>query len=273
MQPNGIITLTTDFGITDSYVGIMKGVILGIAPQARLVDITHAISPQNIHHAAYTLQTFAPYFPAGTVHVVVVDPSVGSRRRAIVLSTPDATFIGPDNGTFTLVWRGAIERWGRPACTVFELAEPRFWLPRVSNTFHGRDIFAPVAGHLVAGTPPGALGPQRDALAEADIEQPTPGRSGGLDGRIIHTDHFGNCITNITLRDLERAGLGEQVSVQIIDQRVVGLSRTFADVHSGALVALIDCDDRLQLALRNGNAAQMLGVSVGDAVRVRLEGR
>lgn len=269
MRTNGIITLTTDFGTTDSYVSIMKGVILGIAPQARLVDTTHAINPQNIHHAAYAIQNFYPYFPAGTIHVVVVDPGVGSERRAVALGTPEAVFVGPDNGIFTLAWREGLARWGRAACAAVELQAPQFWLPRVSKTFHGRDIFAPVAAHLASGVPLSELGPPLDAPTEAEIEQPVAGRAGGLTGRIIHTDHFGNCITNITVRDLEQAGLREQLTVQVIDQLIAGLRSTFADVQPGELVALIDCDDRLQLALRNGNAAQHLGVSIGDIVRVQ----
>jgi S-adenosylmethionine hydrolase len=268
MRPNGIITLTTDFGLADSYVGTMKGVILGIAPSARLIDITHDISPQNTHQAAYIVQTFPSYFPAGAIHMVIVDPGVGSERRAIALATPDATFVAPDNGVLTYVWRDALAKWGPEACQVVELAEPRFWLGRVSSTFHGRDIFAPVVAHLASGTPLHALGPRLPRLTEADLEQPAPGRTGGLVGRIIHVDHFGNCITNITPQHLEEAGLTEQIAVRIIDQRIAGLRRTFADVPVGALIALIGSSDRLELAVRNGSAAQTLGVGIGDTVRV-----
>jgi S-adenosylmethionine hydrolase len=148
MRPNGIITLTTDFGLADSYVGTIKGVILGIAPDARIVDITHDINPQNTHQAAYIIQTFPGYFPPGAIHMVIIDPTVGSERRAIAFGTPDAIFVAPDNGVLTYVWRAALERWGPEACRVVELAEPRFWLPHVSSTFHGRDIFAPVVAHL-----------------------------------------------------------------------------------------------------------------------------
>lgn len=269
MRPNGIITLTTDFGLGDSYVGTMKGVILRIAPDTRLVDITHDISPQDIHQAAYIVQTFCGYFPAGTIHLVVVDPGVGSERRAIVLGTPEAIFVAPDNGVLTYVWRDALAKWGPEACEVVELAESRFWLGRISSTFHGRDIFAPVVAHLARGTPLYALGPRLPHLTEADLEQPSPGRTGGLVGRIIHVDHFGNCITNITPQHLTEAGLTDQIVVRIIDQRIVGLRRTFADVPVGALVALVGSNDHLELAVRNGNAAQTLGVGIGDTVRVR----
>jgi S-adenosylmethionine hydrolase len=272
MRPNGIITLTTDFGLVDSYVGTMKGVILGIAPAAQLIDITHAVSPQNIHQAAYIVQTFYRYYPAGTVHLVVVDPDVGGERRAIALGTPGGTFVAPDNGVLTYIWRDAVDRWGAAACAVVELANPRFWLPQVSSTFHGRDIFAPVAAHLASGVPIEQVGQRIDDLTEADLEQPAPGRSGGLVGRIIHVDHFGNCITNITPHHLEQARLGERITVKIIDQRIAGISRTFADVPVGALVALVGSNNRLELAVRNGSAAQTLGVGIGDTVKVYAAG-
>jgi len=268
MRPNGIITLTTDFGLADSYVGTIKGVILGIAPDARIIDITHDISPQNTHQAAYIVQTFPGYFPPGAIHMVIIDPTVGSDRRAIAFSTPEAIFVAPDNGVLTYVWRAALERWGPEECRVVELAAPRFWLPRVSSTFHGRDMFAPVVAHLARGAALEALGPRLPQLQEADLEQPADGRTGGIVGRIIHVDHFGNCITNITPRHLEQYGMGEQIVVHIIDQRIAGLSQTFSDVSVGALAALIGSTDHLELAVRNGSAAQTLGVGIGDIVRV-----
>jgi S-adenosylmethionine hydrolase len=268
MRPNGIITLTTDFGQADSYVGTMKGVILNIVPSAHIIDITHDISPQNVHQAAYVVQTFYSYYPTGTLHLVIVDPGVGSTRRAIALHTPSAVFVAPDNGVLTYVWRDALDRWGRAACEVFELSNPRFWLPQVSNTFHGRDIFAPAIAHLLGGVPPRELGERLPQITEADLEQPAPGRSGGLVGRIIHVDHFGNCITNITPVHLEQARLTQHPVVKIIDQRIAGISRTFSDVPAGALIALIGSSNRLELAVRNGSAAQTLGVGIGDTVRV-----
>jgi S-adenosylmethionine hydrolase len=250
----------------------MKGVILNIAPTARMVDITHDVSPQNTHQAAYIVQTFYRYFPAGTVHLVIVDPGVGSERGAVALGTPNAIFVAPDNGVLTYVWRDALDRWGAEACEVIELTNPRFWLPQISNTFHGRDIFAPVVAHLSAGAALQELGPRRPRITEADLEQPAPGRNGELVGRIIHLDHFGNCITNITPEHLEQAGSGKQLVVKIIDQRIAGISRTFADVAVGALIALIGSNNRLELAVRNGSAAQTLGVGIGDTVRVYAAG-
>lgn len=268
MLPNGIITLTTDFGQTDSYVGAMKGVILGVAPQSRLIDITHDISPQHIHQAAYIVQCFFGYFPPGTIHLIVVDPDVGSARRAIVLATPDAFFVAPDNGVLTYVWQDACARWGQGACQVIELTERRFWLPQISSTFHGRDIFAPVAAHLSQGVPLALVGSPCADLTQANLDQPHYGRKGGLIGRIIHVDHFGNCITNITPQHLQQAGLDERLVVEIIDQHITGLQRTYAAVPRGMLLAIIGSSNRLELAVRNGNAAQTLGVSIGDSVRV-----
>jgi hypothetical protein len=268
MRSNGIITLTTDFGLADSYVGAMKGVILGIAPLVRIVDITHAIAPQDVQQAAYLVQTFYSYFPPGTVHMVIVDPGVGSTRQRIALATPEACFVAPDNGVLTYVWREATARWGPEPVAIYELADARLWLPNISTTFHGRDVFAPVAAHLANGTPPTVLGPRLPLLVEAELEQPTRGRAGELVGRIIHLDNFGNCITNITPEHLRDAGFGEQITAQIIDQRIPGLSRTYADAASGTLVALFGSSNRLELAVRNGNAAKSLGVGVGDTVKI-----
>jgi len=269
MRPNGIITLTTDFGLTDSYVGSMKGVILGIAPSVRLVDITHAIGPQDTHQAAHILKTFYQYFPPGTIHLVIVDPGVGSQRRAIAFQTPEAIFIAPDNGILTEVWSDARARWGHEGCMVVELAERRYWRDHVSNTFHGRDIFAPAAAHLAAGVQLTAFGPRLLSIHESTFEQATLGRNGELVGRIIHVDHFGNCITNITPRELERAGKGKNLTITIIDQHIHELHQTYSDGPIGALIALIGSSDHLELAVRNGNAAQTLGVGIGDIVRVR----
>lgn len=268
MRLSGIITLTSDFGLEDSYVGTMKGVMLGIAPRAQLIDITHAIAPQDIHQAAYTVQTFYPYFPPGTVHLIVVDPGVGGVRRAVALSTPEAHFVAPDNGVLTYVWRDALARWGAEACSVVELTERRFWLPQVSNTFHGRDIFAPVAAHLASGVSPASLGERLPALTEATLEQPGPGRNGELVGRIIQIDHFGNCITNITPQHLEPIGRPDAITVKIIDQHIAGLSRTYAEGEPGTLIALFGSSNRLELAVCNGSAAQTLGAGVGDTVKV-----
>lgn len=267
-MPSGIVTLTTDFGLSDAYVGMMKGVILKIAPDVRLVDITHTVGPQEIHQAAYIAQTFYSYFPSGTVHLVVVDPGVGGERRPIALSTPEGLFVAPDNGVLTYVWRESRARWGAGAVAAHELTERRYWLPQVSNTFHGRDIFAPVAAHLAAGAAICDMGPRVESIAEAQLEQPARSRQGALVGRIIHVDHFGNCITNITPAHLEEAGMGGAITVQIIDQRIPGPFRTYAEGTPGSLLALVGSSDRLELAVCNGSAARTLGVGMGDTVKV-----
>lgn len=267
MQP--IITLTTDFGTRDSYVGVMKGIILGICPDARLVDITHEIPAQNVAAAALVVKTYVPYFPPGTVHLVVVDPGVGSARRALALATPEARFVGPDNGVFSTVWRTAHERWGRAAVQAVELTEPRFWRPQVSATFHGRDIFAPVAAHLAAGVALAELGPRLDTLVEAPVTEPEWGDDGSLRGQVVYIDHFGNCISNITSAHLERLGADEDLQVAVGNRPVGGVRRTYADVEPGTSLALLESNGRLEIAVRNGNASQLLGIVPGELVSVR----
>lgn len=265
---SGIITLTTDFGISDSYVGTMKGVILGIAPDVRLVDITHAIAPQGIHQAAYIVQSYYTYFPNGTIHVVVVDPGVGSARRLVALRTPRFAFVAPDNGVLTYIWRDALAAYGREQLAVHEVTERRYWRETVSNTFHGRDVIAPVAAHLAAGIDLALLGPALDAPIEASLDQPRTGRSGELIGKIIHLDNFGNCVSNITRAHLRQAAFGERVTVHVIGQRIPGVLTTYAEAGMGELLALFGSSDRLEIAVRNGNAAQTLGAGVGDVVKV-----
>jgi len=190
MQTKPPVTLTTDFGTSDGYVGTMKGVILGIAPGTPMVDVSHTISPQNVGEAAYVLYTAYPFFPTGTIHLVVVDPGVGSARRPIALRTENAFFVGPDNGVFSYVMASEKVK------TIVELSEPRYRLPQVSYTFHGRDVFAPAAAYLAAGVPIAALGsPVIDPVIF-----PSPRLEVGhcvVTGEVLHLDHFGNAITSI----------------------------------------------------------------------------
>lgn len=260
-----IISLTTDFGTKDGNVGVMKGVIWGIAPQARIADLSHQISPQNVAEAAWVLGRSAPYFPEGSVHVVVVDPGVGTARRPIAARLGPQRFVGPDNGVVTrlLVWA---ERQGHPVAFV-HLDRPEYWLPEVSDVFHGRDIFAPVAAHLAAGVPLQQVGtpiddPVRLALAE-------PQREGGrLRGQVVHIDHFGNIATNV-----RREHLGEvhRVRVRLRGVEVPGLVRTFGERPPGELIALYGSTGDLILSVVNGSAAARLGAQVGDPVEVVLE--
>jgi hypothetical protein len=263
-----LITLTTDFGTHDSYVGIMKGVMLSICPDARLIDNTHHIGPQDINAAALAAQALTPYFPPHTVHLVVVDPGVGSERRPIALETPQGRYVGPDNGVFGLVWQQAREQHPPTQVRAVLLDDPRFWRPEVSATFHGRDMFAPVAAHLASGTALDALGTRIDDLITLPIHAPVFEMPTQVVGRIIYIDHFGNCISNIRAEHLAHLGPIEDLYVFIPD-RWLGIVQTYANVPQGAPLALIGSDGYLEVAVRNGNANQSLGIALGTEIRVR----
>jgi hypothetical protein len=254
-----IITLTTDFGQADSYVGTMKGVILTICPEAALVDISHEIRPQSVQQAAYVLSTATPYFPAGTIHLVVVDPGVGTERRPVVVQTERALYVIPDNGVLDLVLNREAAR------RAIHLAEPRYRLGQVSATFHGRDIFAPAAAHLACGTDPGQMGQPFPIteLASLALHGPQPLPDGQWKGTILHVDHFGNLITN-----LKPTQAGSSISVRVKERRIEALSNTFGDVAEGELVAYVGSSGHLEIAVRGGNAAQALGMEVGDEVQI-----
>ena len=190
-----MITLTSDFGLKDPYVAEMKGVILTINPKATLIDITHEVEKFDVRMAAFILASAAPYFPQGTVHLAVVDPGVGTQRRAIIIQTKKSFFVGPDNGILILAAQNqGIEH-------VYQITNPTFMLPKISSTFHGRDIFAPAAAHLDKGVPPKEFGPEIKDLTKpefASVKQ----TNGSLIGEVIHIDGFGNIITNITEKDI-----------------------------------------------------------------------
>ena len=252
-----IITLTTDFGLVDGYVGIMKGVILSIYSAAQLVDLSHDIAPQNVRQAAYVLSRATPYFPEGTVHLVVVDPGVGGRRRPVVVRTRHASYVGPDNGVLT----HALAEAGAQA---WELNRPEFWLPEVSQTFHGRDIFAPVAAHLARGVPPRRLGQPISDPVRLPLRPPTRHSDGRITGQVVYVDHFGNLITDIP------AGWVASGNWQchIAGQHIPGLSAAYTEAPQGALVALVGSAGTVEFAVRDGNAAQRLGVREGELVRL-----
>lgn len=255
-----IITLTTDFGTRDGYVGVMKGVILRINPQVQLVDLTHEIAPQDIWEAAFVLAASYRYFPPGTVHLVVVDPGVGGERKPIVVEAGDWLFVGPDNGVFGLVYRQ--ERAHR----VVEIANPRFLLPELSHTFHGRDLFAPVAGHLSLGVDIAQFGPELKGYQQIDFPEP---RVGGkrIEAEIIHVDRFGNLITNLSLEFLGKLE-GRVLKIVAGDWMISGLSRSYAEVKPGELLAIFDSSDLLEIAENLGNAKKRLGLDRGDTIEV-----
>ena len=258
-----IITLTTDFGLSDGFVGVMKGVILGINPQATIVDITHDIVPQNIDQGAFVFANACKYFPSNIIHVVVVDPGVGSTRRAIVLQTGETFYIAPDNGVLTT----AITNYQLPVHAV-HLNRPEYWRSQVSNTFHGRDIFAPVAAHLSLGVPLEALGdPISDWVKLSSCEMPM--RAGNeIAGRVMHIDHFGNIATNIGEEMLEAMDR-TRITVSIRGTVLRGVRSTYAAVERGELLALVSSSGHVEVAARDGNAALMLGAKLGDEVVIR----
>lgn len=260
------ITLLTDFGIRDGYVGIMKGVIYRIAPDAKIADLSHTIAPQNILEGALVWSRSYAFFPEGAVHVAVVDPGVGTQRRPIAARLGKFFFVCPDNGLITAILEETEKAGG--AVEFVHLDRPRYWLPQVSNVFHGRDIFSPVAAHLASGVPLRELGsPITDP---ARLALPRPQRTAqGWKAEIIGIDHFGNLNTNVNRQDLLGPGLEPQnLRVSIAGREIRGLAKTFGDHARGELVALIDSDDSLAIAVVNGNAAQELNIEFGDPVEV-----
>lgn len=256
-----IITLLTDFGIADHYVAGMKGVILGICPEAWMIDISHLVPPQDIRSGAYLLKCVYKYFPQGTVHLAVVDPGVGTSRRGLAIAAGSRFFIGPDNGIFSLVLS---ENPGWKAYSIENLALRR---PDVSHTFHGRDVFAPAAAHLANGIPLDHFG---TPCAPLPADWTAPRSSGDeLLGEVIHIDHFGNCITNVTDRDIEGLGKKEELQVQVRSHTIDSISKTYAEAKPGRIMALFGSCNHLEIAVNQGNASRKLGIGSGDRVSVR----
>jgi S-adenosylmethionine hydrolase len=259
-----IITLTTDFALRDGYVASMKGVILSIAPGVSIVDVSHAVPPQSVDEGAFLLTLVWPYFPEDTIHLTVVDPGVGTERRPVAVQTARGTFVGPDNGVLapTLASIGALDSstGALIGAEAVELTEEEYWRHPTSHTFHGRDIFAPAAAHLAAGTPLERLGPAIERLKTLVLPGFTR-RRGALVGSVIHVDAFGNVITSIPGHALPEAPV-----VRIGEVAIEGLSASYQDRPLGALIGSAGF---LEVAVRNGNAAQYLGVRRGDPVEVR----
>lgn len=256
-RTNPIITLTTDFGLADGYVGATKGVILSNIPTVTLVDIAHDIPPQNVTAAMITLQAAVPYFPPETVHLAVIDPGVGSSRRAIAVKSNGFYFVGPDNGIFT--------PWLDPADAVIELK--RQGDNPVSPTFHGRDVFAPAAARLAVGEDIFSLGKAIDDPVFLPI--PYPNLDGAvISGQVIYVDKFGNCYTNIRSEDLE----GNRVTcVSIAGEEISWLALYFAEAAPGDLLALINSSSYLEIAINRGSVAETLGIKPGEPVTVKLK--
>jgi len=272
-----IITLTTDFGTDDAYVAAMKGVLLTVNPEVSIVDICHSIEPQNVAQAAFVISTACDYFPQDTIHVVVVDPGVGSRRRAVILKTPKAFFVAPDNGVLSYIIGTSEEklppsRGGPPAAEekrlstqlkAVEITNPGFWRHPVSSTFHGRDIFAPVAAHLSLGVPLEDFGQSITSLFTLPFPRPQIRENGVLTGHIVHIDHFGNLITDFNKEDLPPGKL----CLEIAGRQIEGLSTSYAEADK--LLAILGSSGNLEIALKNGSAAILLDAKIGDEVRIK----
>lgn len=258
-----MITLLTDFGDRGGYAGIMKGVILAINPRCPIVDITHHIAPGNIEEAAFVLGSAYPFFPEHTVHLVVVDPGVGGPRKPIMVESERHRFVGPDNGVFSLVF--ARERVTR----VWEIDTDRFDASRVSATFHGRDIFAPVAARLSLGVPAGSLG--RESCARVRLEKLEPEVSEGtIKARVIAVDHFGNLVSNLS-QDLFMRLAGSRPFRIAVGGRLLGnISRSYGDVGEGEVLALFGSSGLLEISVRNGDCQKMLRVTRGAPVEIML---
>ena len=259
-----IITLTTDFGTQDHYVAAMKGVILGIAPEANIVDVTHDIPPQDVTAGALCLEAASETFPKGTIHVAVIDPGVGTDRHAVAIATEHGTYVGPDNGLLTL----AAERYA--PWRAVRLTNARYHRRPTSHTFHGRDVFAPAAAHLAAGTPLADLGEPHGELVRLDLPKPTSDGT-TLTGHVIHIDHFGNLITNVTGQDVTQTWPGlhpHQITVTAEGLHVNTISDTYSRVGVGQTVAYLGSSDRLEIAVRNGNAACTTGIARSAAIKL-----
>ena len=261
-----IITLTTDFGTSDAYVGTMKGVILGINPSVRVVDLTHAVPPQDIHEAAFTIHSAYRYFPKGTIHTVVVDPGVGSDRQAIVCEIDGAFFVCPDNGVLGYLLRD-IDGSAEHRMNAVAIQNPAYYLREVSNTFHGRDIFAPVAAYLSLGVPLADIGPPVENLVQ--LPTPIPEVSGNMvTGQIVKIDRFGNAITNISESALGGEVSGYEINVQGV--RLTHINRAYTESAVGDPLAIIGSFGLLEIAINGGSAENRFGLKRGDVVEVRM---
>jgi S-adenosylmethionine hydrolase len=257
----GIVTLTTDFGLVGPYVAAMKGILLGRVPGVRLVDVCHSISPQNVLEGAFVLAAIVDAFPAGTVHLAVVDPGVGTERSLIAAALADQWFVLPDNGLIT----GAA--LGRSPAGIWEITNPAIARPSVAPTFHGRDILAPAAAHLLTGRDPAELGPVRTGFITLRDFEPAVNPNGFV-GEVLFRDAFGNLITNVAASQLAATPAQDWV-VEVAGSRIDGLNRTYGDSYAGTLVALIGSSGWLEIAVVNGDASQRLSVGPGASVCLR----
>ncbi len=250
-----VISLLTDFGTTDPFVGVMHGVIYSRAPQAKIIDLTHAIPPQDIQRAGYVLLDSWRYFPPGTIHVAVVDPGVGTERRILAFLVDDQVVLAPDNGLVTAL----LDQYAPHE--VRHLANPDLFLKSISQTFHGRDKFAPAAGLMAAGLAREDFGATTDTWITIDLPQVVTQDDGSVTGTIIYTDRFGNLITNMRGTELPL-----RPRVTVAGRVIEGLSKSFEEAGRSELLAIVGSTGRLEIAVNRGSAAKMLGASVGEPV-------
>lgn len=255
-----LITLITDFGLHDHYVGVMKGIMYGINPEVRIVDICHEVRPQDIFQAAFLLKASYKYFPKQTLHLVVVDPEVGTARRPILVSTESYYFMAPDNGVLSYIYQ--VESVGE----VRELTASHYFLNPVSQTFHGRDIFAPMAAWLSRGVSPASLGDPITDYKRFQVPLPVLAKEDILRGRILYIDRFGNLVSNISREDftthMDRFP-GKRFVIRVGDQNLTRLCQSYAEGNEGELIALFGSSDYLEFGLNKGNAAKTLGIQIG----------
>ena len=265
MPSKPLVTLLTDFGARDPFVGIMKGVILGICPDASLVDLCHEVPPQEILGASFLLQTAVPVFPAGTIHVAVVDPGVGGARRPILAQIDGQLFVAPDNGLLSHLFASAGQK------RVRHLVAQEYWRHPVNASFHGRDIFAPVAGHLAAGVPPARLGPEIGDPVSLDIPRPALD-AGRIRGTVMWVDRFGNCITNIPQAALASVAGGGSVRLHVAGRPVGSLVGCFGEVPPGETGAIVGSAGYVELFCNGGNLAGQWSLAPRDPVVLEVTG-
>ncbi len=259
---NPIVSLTTDFGLSDHYVGTMKGVILGICPRARIVDLSHLVPPFEIAEGAYLIAQAYRYFPKKTVHVVVVDPGVGTARRPILMEAAGQYFIAPDNGVLAMIY-------GREKHKIRLISNERYFRKPVSRTFHGRDIFSPVAANIAAGVPPARMGKLIDDYLRPGFEQPLRTGKRAWSGRILKIDHFGNMITNFhstDFPDLER----RDFALMLGGREIRALARNYAEYPPGELFLLVGSGGYIEVSMNQGSAAKETGCASGGPVELMV---
>jgi hypothetical protein len=256
--------LRTDFGLRDPYVAEMKAVILGISSNATIVDVSHQVEKFNVRMGAYVLASAVPYFPRGTVHVAVVDPGVGTKRQPIIVQTKNGCFVGPDNGVLAL----AVKNVGGQA-RIHSITNSEFTLPRVSSTFHGRDIFAPAAARLANGRSPPELGPEIHHMMSPEFARIVR-RKDALEGQVIYIDDFGNIITSFTEKELETVKIKGKLSVKVGNTELtLKLRRAYGDVEKQQPLAIIGSHDFLEISVNQDSAANVFDMQVGDKVVIR----